>query len=86
MEMPLQGYSQAGCRESSAKLAAREIAPDREGVLPISIRSVYSFPIIVPVVQRIERGFPKSFALNGGNLPQSPRAHRFEFGASPLID
>jgi hypothetical protein len=26
--------------------------------LPISIQSVYSFPIIVPVVQRKEQGFP----------------------------
>ena len=59
MEMPSQGYSQAGCRESSAKLAPREIAPHRKGVLPISIQSVYSFQIIVPVVQRIEQGFPK---------------------------
>ena len=60
MEMPSQGYSQAGCRESSAKLAPREIAPHRKGVLPISIQSVYSFQIIVPVVQRIEQGFPNS--------------------------
>ncbi len=60
MEMLSQGYSQAGCRESSAKLAPREIAPHRKGVLPISIQSVYSFQIIVPVVQRIEQGFPKS--------------------------
>ena len=59
MEIPSQRYSQAGCRESSAKLAPREIAPHRKGVLPISIQSVYSFQIIVPVVQRIERGFPK---------------------------
>src|SRR6266436_4335609 len=58
-EMPSQGYSQAGCRQSSAKLAPREIAPHRKGVLPISIQSVYSFRIIVPVVQRIEQGFPK---------------------------
>ena len=62
MEMPSQGYSQAGCRESSAKLAPREIAPHRKGVLPISIQSVYSFQIIVPVVQRIEQGFPKGKA------------------------
>jgi hypothetical protein len=60
METPSQGYSQAGCRESSAKLAPREIAPHRKGVLPISIQSVYSFQIIVPVVQRIEQGFPKA--------------------------
>ena len=60
MEMPSQGYSQAGCRESRAKLAPREIAPHRKGVLPISIQSVYSFQIIVPVVQRIEQGFPKA--------------------------
>ena len=28
-------------------------------ILPISLQSVYSFPIIVPVVQRIERRVPK---------------------------
>jgi hypothetical protein len=33
---------------------------DRNGVLPISILSVYSFQIIVPVVQRIEQGFPNA--------------------------
>jgi hypothetical protein len=60
METPSQGYSQAGCRESSAKLAPREIAPHRKGVLPISIQSVYSFQIIVPVVQRTEQGFPNA--------------------------
>src|SRR5947199_8063839 len=59
-EMPSQGYSQAGCRQSSAKLAPREIAPHRKGVLPISIQSVYSFRIIVSVVQRIEQRFPNS--------------------------
>src|SRR4030095_10305527 len=59
---PPQGYSQAGCRESSAKLGPREIAPHRKGVLPSSILSVYSFHIIVPVVQRIEQGFPKTKA------------------------
>jgi hypothetical protein len=55
MEMPSQGYSQAGCRESSGKLATREIAPHRKGVLPISIQSVYSFQIVVPVVQLSQR-------------------------------
>src|SRR5438876_9574223 len=59
MEMPSQGYSQAGCRGSSAKRAPREIAPQRKGVLPISIQSVYSLQIIVPVAQRNEEGFPK---------------------------
>src|SRR5437899_13085090 len=59
MEMPSQGYSQAGCRESSAKLAPREIAPHRKGVLPISIQSAYSFQIILPVVLRVEQGLPK---------------------------
>jgi hypothetical protein len=28
--------------------------------LPIFIQSVYSFPVIVPVVQRREQGFPKA--------------------------
>jgi hypothetical protein len=55
-------------RQDSLKQAAgsrarswppREIAPDRNGILPISNQSVYSFQIVVPVVQRIEQGFPK---------------------------
>ena len=29
-------------------------------MLPISTQLVYSFPIIVPVVQRIEQGFPNA--------------------------
>src|SRR4029077_16930519 len=59
MEMHSQGYYQAGCRESSAKLAPREIAPHHNGDLPISNHSVCSFEIILAVVQRIERRFPK---------------------------
>jgi len=31
----------------------------RNSILPISIQSVYASPIIVPVVQRTEQGFPK---------------------------
>jgi hypothetical protein len=31
--------------------------------LPISIQSVYSFQIIVPVVQRKEQGFPNAKTL-----------------------
>jgi hypothetical protein len=38
----------------------QKIAGCRKGMLPISIQSVYSFQIIVPVVQRIEQGFPNS--------------------------
>jgi hypothetical protein len=29
-------------------------------VLPVSIQAVYSLQMIVPVVQRIEQGFPKA--------------------------
>jgi len=32
----------------------------RNSILPISIQSVYASPIIVPVVQRTEQGFPKA--------------------------
>jgi len=28
-------------------------------LLPIAVQSVYAFQIVVPVVQRIEQGFPK---------------------------
>ena len=44
-------------RESRAK-AHSKIAAHRNSILPISIQSVYSSQI-VPVVQRIEQGFPK---------------------------
>jgi hypothetical protein len=36
-----------------------QIAVHRNSILPICIPFIYSFPIIVPVVQRIEQGFPK---------------------------
>jgi len=81
MEMPSQGYSQAGCRESSAKLAPREIAPHRKGVLPISIQSVYSLQIIVPVVQRKEQGFPKGktgFLLEFADVVSSKQITAFK--------
>jgi hypothetical protein len=44
--------------------------------LPISIQSVYSFQIIVPVVQRIEQGFPKERKDLRRYLHQQPRNHR----------
>jgi len=42
-----------------SKARPGEIAAHCNGILPISVQSVYSFQIIVPVVQRIERRFPK---------------------------
>jgi hypothetical protein len=42
-------------RKSPSKKSLR-IAP---ALLPIAIQAVYSLQIIVPVVQRIEQGFPK---------------------------
>jgi hypothetical protein len=59
METPPQDTLSLNGRLSKAKLALGEIGAHRNTILPISIRSVYSFPIIVPVVQRIEQGFPK---------------------------
>jgi hypothetical protein len=43
-----------------SKARPREIAAHCNGNLPISIQFVYSFQIIVPVVQRTEQGFPKA--------------------------
>jgi hypothetical protein len=48
--------SAADSREQSP---TQKIAAHRNSVLPISIQYVYSFQIIVPVVQRRERGFPE---------------------------
>src|SRR6266496_2653657 len=45
-------------RESRAK-AHSKIAAQRNSILPISIQSVYSSQV-VPVVQRIEQGFPNT--------------------------
>jgi len=59
METRNNRYSRSICRRSRAKLAPQEIAPQHNGILPIFIQSVYSFQIIVPVVQRKEPGFPK---------------------------
>jgi hypothetical protein len=42
--------------ESKAPKKSLRIA---QPLLPIAIQTVYSFQIIVPVVQRIEQGFPK---------------------------
>jgi len=58
MEMPSQGYSQTGCRESSAKVAFKKSLRAARVSGTTSIQSVYSFKSIVPVVQRIEQGFP----------------------------
>jgi hypothetical protein len=46
----------AESREQSSTKKSLRIAPP---LLPTSIQSVYSFQIAVPVVQRIEQGFPK---------------------------
>jgi hypothetical protein len=45
--------------DSRDQSSTQKIAAHANSVLPISIQSVYSFEIIVPVVQRIERRFPK---------------------------
>src|SRR5881275_3554789 len=81
MEIPLAMILSSSCRESSAKLAPREIAPHRKGVLPISIQSVYSFQIIVPVVQRIERRFPNgkvAFLLDLADVLSSQQMTAFK--------
>jgi hypothetical protein len=48
--------STADSREQSPPKKSLRIAPP---LLPIAIQAVYSLQIIVPVVQRIEQGFPK---------------------------
>ena len=49
-------FTQLPIVESKAPKKSLRIAPP---LLPIAIQTVYSFQIIVPVVQRIEQGFPK---------------------------
>jgi hypothetical protein len=46
----------AESRQQSPPKKSVRIAPP---LLPIAIQAVYSLQIIVPVVQRIEQGFPK---------------------------
>jgi hypothetical protein len=43
-----------------SKARSREIAAAGPSILSNSIQRVYSFHIVVPVVQRIEQGFPNS--------------------------
>jgi hypothetical protein len=55
--------NRAELRSSSGpNLSEKQFASFAALVLPISIQSVYSSQIIVPVVQRIEQGFPKTKA------------------------
>ena len=51
----LSSTPQSREESSPSRLTSR-----RNGVLPISIQSVYSLQIFVPVVQRAEQGFPKT--------------------------
>jgi hypothetical protein len=63
MEMPVARILSSNLPIVEREGRPQEIAPHRKGLLPISIQSVYSFQIIVPVVQRIEQGFPNSKRL-----------------------
>src|SRR5260370_37603446 len=58
METPLARILSSRLPRVEREAAPRKIAPHRNGVLPISIQSVYSFQIIVPVAQRTEQGLP----------------------------
>ncbi len=59
MELPDARILSSRLPRVERKGRLQESAACRTGILPISIQSVYSFQIIVPVVQRIEQGFPK---------------------------
>jgi len=59
MEIPLATILSSNLPIVEREGRLQEIAAVPPGILPISIQSVYSFQIIVPVVQRIEQGFPK---------------------------
>jgi hypothetical protein len=52
--------------ESREESSPSRLTSRRNGVLPISIQSVYSLQIIVPVVQRTEQGFPKTLGSHNG--------------------
>ena len=58
MEMPSQGYSQAGCRESSAKVAFKKSLRVARVPCPSPFNPFILSTLPVPVVQRIEQGFP----------------------------
>jgi hypothetical protein len=60
MEMPVASILSTNLPIVEREGRPQAIAACRTGILPISIQSVYSFQIIVPVVQRIERRFPKA--------------------------
>jgi hypothetical protein len=82
MEYPSQGYSQAGCRESSAKLAPSE-SPRTATVSCPSPFNPCILPayISVPVVQRIEQGFPKAktaFLLEFADVVSSEQVTAFK--------
>jgi hypothetical protein len=51
-------HNSASGRMSRTKPGFAKSPPTANSTLPTSIQSVYSFPIIVPVVQRTEQGFP----------------------------
>ena len=53
-------YNLDSTADSREQSPPREIAAHCNGSLPIPIQFVYSFQIFVPVVQRIEQGFPKA--------------------------
>ena len=65
----------------------------RNSILPISIQSVYASPIIVPVVQRTEQGFPKvktAFLRESSEVVHSAQIARFNrveyvLRSSPVI-
>jgi len=60
MEMPSQGYSQAGCRESSAKVAFKKSLRVARVSCPSPFNPFILSTLPVPVGQRIEQGFPKT--------------------------
>ena len=58
-------YNLDSTADSREQSPPREIAAHCNGSLPIPIQFVYSFQIFVPVVQRIEQGFPKAKRQSG---------------------
>ena len=61
MEMPVAAILSSRLPRVEREAGPLEKSPRTATViLPISIQSVYSFQIVVPVVQRTEQGFPKA--------------------------
>src|SRR5262245_40126799 len=74
---PSQGYSQAGCRESRAKLPEKIAAHQKRRLAHLHAIRLFFPSHIVPVVQRIEQGFPNAKTAFLQESPNDIRSTQF---------